>query len=383
MPPPEHDAHHLQPANYEGGGEENYENVQHGGDDTNDYVEHPEQAHAMNVWMNDWFDDMVENREGGDEDVSSSDIDAAPPTRRRQKMWKEAEMNARTPIYDGARMTRLSSILALLNLQERHGVSNIMLDEVLHLLHDLLLPEGNLLPGSWSEAKNVLKSMGMEYHIIHVCVNDCVLFRGEHKDRDDCPKCAEHRYERDMMTNKVPRKSVRWFPLIPRLLHQFRCKDLAELMVWHAKNRSESGVMRLPVDSPAFKHVEDTWPQFKDDPRHVRLGLAGDGISPHTGGKPTSIWPIVLTNYNIPPWLSTKKGHLMLSLIIPGPKKVQCIDTYLALIVEELQTLWEGVEAFDGRADTEGLSKKFNMKAILMWTMHDYPGMKLFFPFIF
>ena len=66
----------------------------------------------------------------------------------------------------------------------------------------------------------------------------------------------------------------------------YRCSDLAELMVWHKSHRSEDGVMRLPVDSPAHKHVESTWPEFGRDPRHVRLGLASDGVSPHSlGGK--------------------------------------------------------------------------------------------------
>jgi len=76
-----------------------------------------------------------------------------------------------------------------------------------------------------------------------------------------------------MLTGKVPRKSVRWFPIIPCLLHMYRCTNLTELMVWHKKHRSEPGVMRLPVDSPAHKHVESTWPEFERDPRHVRLGL--------------------------------------------------------------------------------------------------------------
>ena len=37
------------------------------------------------------------------------------------------------------------------------------------------------------------------------------------------------------------------------------------------------GVMRVPADSPAWKHIEDTWPEFKDEPRHLRIGLATDG----------------------------------------------------------------------------------------------------------
>jgi hypothetical protein len=47
-----------------------------------------------------------------------------------------------------------------------------------------------------------------------------------------------------------------------------------------------------------------------------------------------------------------KKGFLLLSLIIPGPSKVKNLDTYLALVVDELKTLWDGVRAYDGRKTT-------------------------------
>jgi hypothetical protein len=57
--------------------------------------------------------------------------------------------------------------------------------------------------------------------------------------------------------------------------------------------------MRLIVDSPTHKHMKATWPEFQGDPRHVRLGLASDGVSPPSlGGKgqPTSVWPIIVMN---------------------------------------------------------------------------------------
>jgi hypothetical protein len=53
---------------------------------------------------------------------------------------------------------------------------------------------------------------------------------------------------------------------------------------------------------------------------------------------------------------------------------VKNMDTYLALLVGELQTLWNGVWAYDGRKTTGGLPWVFTMKGICMWTMHDYPG---------
>ncbi|KAL3692888.1 hypothetical protein R1sor_006539 [Riccia sorocarpa] len=104
--------------------------------------------------------------------------------------------------------------------------------------------------------------------------------------------------------------------------------------------------MRLVVDSPSVQHVEQTWPEFRRDPRHLRFGLASDGVSQY-GVKSSShsTWPVVLTNYNVPPWLASKKGFLLLALIIP--------DIHLFF---EIPLLW------------------FTLKGVLLWTMHDFLG---------
>jgi hypothetical protein len=71
-----------------------------------------------------------------------------------------------------------------------------------------------------------------------------------------------------------------------------------------------------------------------------------------------------------------KKGFLLFSLIISGPSKVKNLDTYLALVVDELKTLWDGVWAYDGRKTIRGIPRVFKLRAICMWTMHDYPSKK-------
>jgi hypothetical protein len=77
--------------------------------------------------------------------------------------------------------------------------------------------------------------------------------------------------------------------------------------------------MRLIVDSPAHSFIENQWPIFANEPRNIRLGMATDGISPFgTIRTKYSLWPVVMINYNIPQWLAIKKGHLFLTLIIPG-----------------------------------------------------------------
>ncbi len=64
----------------------------------------------------------------------------------------------------------------------------------------------------------------MEYHIVHACVNDCMLFHGNNAHLTECSTCEKAQYDPHMLTEKVPRKSVRWFPIIPRLLHMY-CRN--------------------------------------------------------------------------------------------------------------------------------------------------------------
>ena len=80
------------------------------------------------------------------------------------------------------------------------------------------------------------------------------------------------------------------------------------------------------------------------------MGLAADGLNPFKQQRSTwSTWPVMLLNYNIPPWLTTKNFFVMLALLIPGKQSVtsQYFDVYLAPLVEELQQLWNGVLAYD------------------------------------
>jgi hypothetical protein len=59
------------------------------------------------------------------------------------------------------------------------------------------------------------------------------------------------------------------------------------------------------------------------------------------------MWLVLLFNYNLPPWLVTKKLFVMLALIILGKEfmKMHNIDAHMAPIIEELQVLWKGVAA--------------------------------------
>ena len=172
---------------------------------------------------------------------------------------------------------------------------------------------------------------------MHACPNDHVLFRKELANEVLCLQCGASRYQEDVQGNKVPSKVLRHFPLIPCIKHMFRCKLITSLMLWHADNQSIDGTMHVPLDSPTWKHIDSKWPMSEREPWHLRLGLGKNGVN-HFGLHSTkwSTWLVVLVNYNIPPWMSIKKGHIILCLLIQGKRKVKDMLVYLAPLIDEL-----------------------------------------------
>ena len=90
-------------------------------------------------------------------------------------------------------------------------------------------------------------------------------------------------------------------------------------MDYHAHNRSQDDIMRMPADGLAFKEIEEKWPHFKEEPRNLKLSLAADGVNPFGEMRfAYLVWPIFVINNNIPPWLSIKREHIVLTLIVLG-----------------------------------------------------------------
>jgi len=72
--------------------------------------------------------------------------------------------------------------------------------------------------------------------------------------------------------------------------------------------------------------------------------LALDGINPFSIQlSHYTIWPIVVVNYNIPPWMTMKKKHMMLIVIVPGRHKVKNVDVFLEPVIDELMQLWNRI----------------------------------------
>ncbi|GKD83249.1 retrotransposon protein, putative, ty3-gypsy subclass [Tanacetum coccineum] len=134
---------------------------------------------------------------------------------------------------------------------------------------------------------------------------------------------------------KVPKKVLCYFSIIPRLKRVYKSSHTAKEMTWHATGKC------------------------------TEPGLAADGFNPFGNlNQSYSIWPVILTTYNLPPWLCMKESYFMLTLLIHGPKSPgNNIDVHLRPFIDDLKDLWakKGVETID-----VATGQKFNMRAMVL-----------------
>ncbi|XP_074374679.1 uncharacterized protein LOC141715095 [Apium graveolens] len=171
----------------------------------------------------------------------------------------------------------------------------------------------------------------------------------------------------------IPTKVIRYFPLKLRLQRVFMCKEYVKLMTWHGVGHIKDGKLRHPADAEAWKSLDARYLDFAVENQNIRLGLAADGFSPYrTMGLTHSTWPVILVNYNLPPWLIMKPENIILSTLIPGPVYPgNEIDVYMQPLVSELKELWDvGIETYDSFSD-----ETFTLRASLLWTISDFLGL--------
>ena len=294
----------------------------------------------------------------------------------------EFDIAATLPLYEGSTLSMLCATLLIVNCCKTHGVSNAFMNELLMLLSMSILPVGNCLPKTEYEASKILRKLGLAYNMIHACPNGCCLFKGDLEDSEQCPVCEHARY-RMCGRSRVPSLILRHFPLIPQLQRMFSSKKLSKLNMWHHFHKSEDGKMRHTADSPQWTFVNsELEPEvgnnmFGQDPRDIHLGLALDGMNPYSEKRSTqSLTPIIMFNYNLPPWMVTKKYFVMLCLLIPTKLSLtgSNFDVFIQPLVDELQQLWNQAGVITRDAGAYMGMPHFKMRAVLMWTLHDFPA---------
>lgn len=238
----------------------------------------------------------------------------------------------------------LSVTLLIVNCCKTHGVSNLFLNELLMLLSMSILLVGNCLPKTEYKASKILQRLGLAYNLMHACPNGCWLFKGDLENEVKCAVCEHDRY-RMCGRSKVAALVLCHFPLISQLQRIFSSKKLSKLNIWHHFHKSEDGKKRHTADSPQWKFVhtelelETGNAMLGRDPPDVHLGLAVDGMNPHSEKHSTqSLIHVIVFNYNLPQWMVTKKYFLMQCYIIPTKLRLTGMnfDVFIQPLVDGL-----------------------------------------------
>ena len=136
----------------------------------------------------------------------------------------------------------------------------------------------------------------------------------------------------------------------------------------------DDGKLRHPSNGKQWKRFDAKFPkEFGDEARNVRFALSTDGMNPFGDlSSSHSTWPVILTIYNLPPYLCQKRKYLLLTMIISGPRQPgNDIDVFLEPLMEDMKILWEkGVNMMDASR-----KEYFTLKAIIFVTITDYPGL--------
>src|SRR3954462_14629258 len=307
-------------------------------------------------------------------------LNARGAAREKAKM-AQLEKDAITKLYEGCNDgdTRLNVTLGAMEMKAKHKWTDESFDDNMAFWHDRL-PKGNTCPTSIAEAKKVLCPLDLPHVKYHVCINDCMIYRGEDEDKTTCSVCGVSRYKRG---KKVPRKVVWYFPITPRLQRYFVDPEEAKPMTWHADRKKlkeddpnpdpeKEDMLRHPSDGSQWTALDLEYPDFGKEPRNLRIGVSADGVNPFGVQSSThSTWPVFVCIYNLPPWKCMKKKYITMCMLVQGPKQPGTdLNLYLQLFKEDLETLWKG-----GVNTWDAVTKEyFPMKAAVITTVHDYLG---------
>jgi hypothetical protein len=103
--------------------------------------------------------------------------------------YKKMMEDSKKPFFHNCatQYTRLFVMVKLFQLMVSNRLSDGSFKDFLTLLKDML-PKGNAVPETVYETKQIIYPLGLVVEKIHVCKNDCILYRGpEYEDLEKYP----------------------------------------------------------------------------------------------------------------------------------------------------------------------------------------------------
>ncbi|CAA7029818.1 unnamed protein product [Microthlaspi erraticum] len=279
---------------------------------------------------------------------------------------------SKQPLYAGCKPGHSPLYVAtrLMNFKTDYNLPEDLVDGFADFVNEIL-PEDNLAPTTFSAVEKLVSGLGLPYQMIDVCIDNCMIYWKEDAKFLACRFCGKPRFQNTGGRVRVAFKRMWYLPLADRLKRLYQSERTARAMRWH-QDHSSDGEIAHPSDAEAWKHFQTVYPSFASESRNVYLGLSTDGFNPFgRHGRQYSLWPVIVTPYNLPPSLCMKWEFLFLTVLVSGPEHPKrSLDVFLQPLIHELQELWNhGVQAFD-----VSCQQNFVMRAVLMWTISDFPA---------
>ena len=197
------------------------------------------------------------------------------------------------------------------------------------------MPDSNL-PDSYEAALQAIEPYLVDTIVYDVCTNDCIVFRKEHAESTQCPKCGSNRYIAP--GSEVAVRKFNYLPLKPRLARLFGTASTAAVLQAHATAERGAKVYDIQQSS-AWDAAYGQDGVFGRDPRGISLALCTDGVNPWAHNKVTySMWPIMLTLLNLPRHLQNRFSSILLIGIVPGngTQEAHDLNPYIDIMVDEM-----------------------------------------------
>lgn len=162
----------------------------------------------------------------------------------------------------------------------------------------------------------------------------CVLYRGELKNCDVCPKCSEPRFK----AKNVLKRTFHYLPLSPKVIKSCGTGGISYLLL-----QSHGGEIGEPNNVGIMKDVHDS-PKWKSSFSVCILNgdSRGIGLSLYLDGLNYSMWPIVLGQLNFSRKIRYHFANLLLVGIISSQtrgKEPKHLDPFLEVLVDEILSL--------------------------------------------
>ncbi|KAL1212282.1 hypothetical protein V5N11_026976 [Cardamine amara subsp. amara] len=181
------------------------------------------------------------------------------PVHNHSKKFYNLLEGAKNPLYDGCREghSQLSLAARLMQNKADHNMSEKLVDSFCEILSEYL-PEGNQSTGSHYETEKLMRNLGLPYHTIDVCINNCMIFWKDDEKENKCLFCGAKRWKPkdDRRRSKVPYSRMWYLPIGDRLKRMYQSEKTAAAMRWHAEHLSKEGEMCHPSDAAEWRYFQ-------------------------------------------------------------------------------------------------------------------------------